>query len=95
MVAVELNRSLMEQVLVDGGTDSHVLLAETANMGVNILRILSLNQLYTIQSALIIRVKYQLLFQGHLLELQVVDLGGNAGQEGGREQRGQLHDRRQ
>ena len=38
---------------------------------------------------------YQLLIQGNLVELQLVDLGGGTAQEGSRQQRSQLHDGRQ
>lgn len=36
-------------------------------------------------------VAYQLLSQRNLVELQLVDLGGSAGQQRRRQQRGELH----
>lgn len=37
VVPVTLQRSVMEQLLMQGGTDAHILLTESAGMGVNVM----------------------------------------------------------
>lgn len=41
VIAVDLERSVVEQVFVDRGADAHVLLTETADMGVDVMGVLS------------------------------------------------------
>lgn len=40
VVGVELQGSVVEQVLVDRGADAHVLLAQTTDMGVDVMGVL-------------------------------------------------------
>lgn len=91
-----LQSGVVQQLFVNGRADTHVLLAESTDMGVNVVSLLLSSQFMILRrnySQEINECTYKLFLQRYLVELQLVNLGGSAGHGGrGRDQGGQLHD---
>lgn len=99
MATLLLQGGILKQLLVLGGPDAHVLLAQRANVGVDVVMLLHhrYQHLILLLSLTVARsmmgMPYQLLRQRHLVELELVDASGCGPQQGGRRQDGNgLHD---